>query len=330
MKAKNLQGALLLGMIAVCASDLSAQQDRSRFRRVQDLTKVLSSEASQLSKHLGEITQLGRDVHTYRAEVAAIKSDAEISQEDKADQMLELGIMQVEKILGKMQTILKVGENKYVLQHRAQLIRRLIASGTQDNSAELEKRRSEILRLESDKRRELRRLVSNSETRDLSMDEKRRMEGYVRELEALQFEKNLMDKMKVSLQTLEKRIGRQQRIILRALDRIDTFFQRYDAFTRNMALKLSYLRIQLENLAIIEDYGELYGVLGEFHEKGFTEISAELDNINDVFSADLFPAFTEMSGLSGEEVAEDSRPYTEAAREEDLLRRARTLLDGLQ
>ncbi|MCB9883394.1 MAG: hypothetical protein H6834_16530 [Planctomycetes bacterium] len=326
---KPIVTLVILGGFVSFTALTSSAQEQGRYRRVQDLTKILSAEASQLSQHLGEITQLGRDVHTYRAEVAAIKSDPELNQEQKADQMLELGIVQVEKILGKMQTILKVGENKYVLQHRAQMIRRLIASGTQDNSAQLEKRKEEIRRLEGNKRKDLRRLMSASEVRDLTMEEKRQIEARVRELEALQFEKNLMEKMKVSLETLEKRIGRQQAVILRALDRIDTFFQRYDAFTRNMALKLSYLRIQLENLAIIEDYGELYGVLGEFHEKGFEEISGELDNLNDVFSADLFSAFTDISGLSDEGVDEATRPYTEAAREEDLYRRARTLLDGL-
>ena len=160
-----------------------------------------------------------------------------------------------------------------MLTHRAQVIRKLIAAGNEEQDSYLSERKIELQREEATRRKELRRLMAMAESRELVSEEKSALERTVGQLEAMQFEKNLMEKMKVSLKTLQERIGGQQRVILHALDRVDSFFQRYDAFTRTMALKLSYLRRQLDNLAVIEDYTQLYRERDEFHGQGFGELS---------------------------------------------------------
>ncbi|MBL8899912.1 MAG: hypothetical protein JNM84_19935 [Planctomycetes bacterium] len=314
-------------MLVIAAPHVAAQGDNGRYRRIQDLTKVLAKEAGELSKHVGELREFSRDLDAHKAEVEAIKTGG-FSQEEKADRLLELGVAQFEKVLGKTDAILKVGENRYVLTHRAQVIRKLIASGNEEQDAHLEERKGELQREEAARRKELRRLMALGETRDLSPEEKSALERSVGQLEALQFERNLMEKMRVSMRTLQDRIGNQQKVILHALDRVDSFFQRYDAFTRTMALKLSYLRRQLDNLAVIEDYAQLYRVLDEFHGKGFGELSDELDRINDLFSLEIFQMFSELGGLptavEGSAAAPDA-----AAREENVMHRARTLLDSI-
>jgi hypothetical protein len=320
--------ALAASAILLLAVDpASAQGDNGRYRRIQDLTKVLAKEAGELAQHVGELREFSRDLDAHKAEVEAIKTGS-FSQEEKADRLLELGVAQFEKVLGKTDAILKVGENRYVLTHRAQVIRKLIASGNEEQDAYLTQRKSELQREEAVRRKELRRLMAVGEARELAPEEKSALERSVGQLEAMQFERNLMEKMRVSMRTLQDRIGNQQKVILHALDRVDSFFQRYDAFTRTMALKLSYLRRQLDNLAVIEDYSQLYRVLDEFHGKGFGELSDELDRINDLFSLEIFQMFSELGGLpttvEGAPAANDT-----AAREESVMHRARTLLDSI-
>jgi hypothetical protein len=319
--------ALLASAIFLLSTAAEAQEQNGRYRRIQDLTKVLAKEAGELAQHVGELREFSRDLDAHKAEVEAIKTGS-FSQEEKAERLLELGVAQFEKVLGKTDAILKVGENRYVLTHRAQVIRKLIAAGNEEQDGYLAQRKTELQREEAVRRKELRRLMAIGETRDLAPEEKSALERSVGQLEAMQFERNLMDKMRVSLRTLQERIGNQQKVILHALDRVDSFFQRYDAFTRTMALKLSYLRRQLDNLAVIEDYAQLYRVLDEFHGKGFGELSDELDRINDLFSLEIFQLFSELGGLpTATEAASGASDI--ATRDEGVLQRARTLLEGI-